>query len=112
MDVHVPISVTRQLRLRAVDVITAQEDDAAAFPDDQLLGRASELDRLLFTQDIRFKALAENWQRSGREFAGLIFAHQLRTSIGQLVTDLEIIAKASDPDDWRGMVEEIPLPQP
>jgi hypothetical protein len=33
MDVHVPIAVTYGLRLRGVDVLTAQEDGAAELPD-------------------------------------------------------------------------------
>ena len=65
--------------------------------------------RLLFTQDIRFKALAENWQRAGRPFAGLVFGHQLHGSIGQYVRDLELIAKATQPDEWRSQVEQLPL---
>ena len=81
MDVHVPMAITDQLRRRGVDVLTAIEDGAATLEDDQLLARASELGRVLFTQDIRFKALAEDWQRQGRGFAGLIFGHQMRGTI-------------------------------
>ena len=64
---------------------------------------------MIFTQDIRFKALAEAWQRDGRAFAGLVFGHQLHGSIGQYVRDLEIIAKATEPVDWSGQVEQLPL---
>jgi hypothetical protein len=67
------------------------------------------LGRVLFTQDIRFRVLAENWQREEKFFAGLIFGHQLGGSIGQFVQDLEFIAQASDPADWIGMVEYIPF---
>ena len=109
MDVHVPAAVTRQLRARGVDVLTAQDDESTTLPDDQLLDRATEMGRLLFTQDIRFKAPAEHWQREERDFGGLVFAHQLRATIGQLVTDLEIIARASKADDWKNVVLEIPL---
>ena len=78
MDVHVPRPITDQLRIRDVDVLTAQEDKAEHLPDGELLERASFLDRVIFTQDIRFKAMAESWQRDGRQFGGLIFGHQLR----------------------------------
>jgi len=63
MDVHVPQAITDQLRRRGVDVLTAIEDDSAELLDDELLERASSLGRVMFTQDIRFKALAEEWQR-------------------------------------------------
>ena len=78
MDVHVPQAISDQLRRRGVEVVTAIEDGSAELPDDQLLEHAQALGRLLFTQDIRFKALAEDWQRRGRPFSGLLFGHQLR----------------------------------
>lgn len=70
MDVHVPQAITEQLR-RGVDILTAWEDDTAARKDAELLEHARVLGRVIFTQDIRFKALAEEWQRQGRPFAGL-----------------------------------------
>jgi len=109
MDVHIPKAITEQLRRRGVDVITAIEDGSAELPDDELLERASLLERVLFTQDIGFKAMAEDWQRQGRPFAGLLFGHQLRGTIGQFVTDLEIIALGSEPDEWFNTVEYLPF---
>ena len=64
---------------------------------------------MLFTQDIRFKACAEAWQREARPFAGLLFGHQLHGSIGQYVRDLELIAKATEPVEWIDRVEKLPL---
>ena len=58
MDVHVPQPVTDQLRRRGVDVLTAIEDNYAERDEEELLERASTLGRVIFTQDIRFKALA------------------------------------------------------
>ena len=37
MDVHVPAAITRALRRRGVDVLTAQEDGNARLPDPALL---------------------------------------------------------------------------
>ena len=108
MDVHVPQAITTQLRRRGVDVLTAFEDRSATLADGELLERAHVLGRVIFTQDIRFKALAEEWQRQGKTFAGLIFGHQLRGNIGQFVRDLELIAQASDIDEWRNIVEHLP----
>lgn len=109
LDVHVPSSIAAELRHRGADVLTAREDGTAEFTDESLLERAHFLGRLLFTQDIRFKALAESWQREGRSFSGLLFGHQLHGSIGQYIRDLELIAKVTDPDDWSGQVEQLPL---
>ncbi|NEO97446.1 MAG: hypothetical protein F6K58_01770 [Symploca sp. SIO2E9] len=109
MDVHVPQAITEQLRRRGVDVLTAIEDNSATLADDQLLEHCRVLGRVIFTQDIRFKALAEDWQRQGQSFAGLIFGHQLRGTIGQFVKDLELIAKVSEPREWLNTVENLPF---
>ena len=109
LDVHVPAGIAAELRRRDIDVLTAQEDGTAEWKDDALLDHAAVLGRLLFARDIRFKALAEEWQRKARHFAGLVFGHQLHGSIGQYIRDLELIAKATDPADWVGQVEQLPL---
>ncbi len=109
MDVHIPQAITDQLRRRGIDVLTAYEDNANQLPDQQLLERATQLKRVLFTQDIRFRVLAETWQQEGKPFSGLIFGHQLGGTIGQFVHDLDLIAQASDPEDWENMVEYIPF---
>jgi Domain of unknown function (DUF5615) len=109
MDVHVPQAITDQLRRRSVDVLTAIEDDSSELLDDELLEHVRSLERVLFTQDIRFKAMAEDWQRRGKPFAGLIFGHQLGGTIGQYVKDLELIAQASETDEWFNTIEYLPF---
>lgn len=99
MDVHVPQAIADQLRRRGIDLLTAIEDRTHELPDDELLERARLLERVIFTQDIRFKAMAEDWQRQARPFSGLIFGHQLGATIGQYVKDLELIAQASEPGE-------------
>lgn len=109
MDVHVPQAITDQLRRRGIDILTAFDDETQELADDQLLLRVTQLNRVLFTQDIRFRVLAETWQVEGKLFSGLIFGHQLGGTIGQFVKDLELIANASEPDEWMNTVEYIPF---
>ena len=45
---------------------------------------------------IRFRVPAEDSQRAGRTFAGLVFARQRKVSFGEAVGDLELVAKATD----------------
>ena len=105
MDVHVPQAIADQLRDRNVDVVTAIEDGAQRLPDDDLLERAASMGRIMFTQDIRFRAMALAWQQGGRPFAGLVYGHQIHGSIGQYVKDLELIAKASESAEWENVVD-------
>lgn len=109
MDVHIPGPITQQLRKQGIDVLTAQEDGQEESADEQLLRRAVVLRRIVFTHDVRFRALAENWQRQGHEFAGLIFGSQLGGTIGQYVEDLKLIASASEPQEWKNVVQFLPF---
>src|SRR5438067_4746330 len=104
MDEHVPQAITDQLRRRGVDVLTAVEDHFDHTSDEKVLERSTALGRLIFTQDIRFKARAEDWQRNGRRFCGLTFGHQLGGTIGEYVNDLQLTAIASDIEDWENVV--------
>ncbi|MFN8475592.1 MAG: DUF5615 family PIN-like protein [Anaerolineae bacterium] len=109
MDHHVSSAVTDGLRKRGVDVLTAHDDGAAQFDDDTLLNRATELGRVLFSQDRDLLAIAHGRLESGVEFAGLIYAHQLNITVGRAIRDLEMLATVLDPDDLRNRVEFIPL---
>ena len=108
-DVHVPHAISDQLGRRGVDVLHATVDHALNLPDSELLERAMHLNRVLFTYDVRFKAMAENCSIKGRQFAGLVYAHPLFTSIGRLVLDLELIAKATQLAEWQNRIERLPL---
>jgi hypothetical protein len=33
----------------------------------------------------------------------------MRLTIGEMVLDLELLAKATDPSDWQNVVERLPL---
>ena len=109
MDVHVPYAVTIALRLNGVDVLTAQEDNSRELEDASLLDRATALGRILFTRDDDLLREGALRQKRGESFAGIIYAHQLDVSIGQCVIDLELVAKASDSDEWIGRIEYLPL---
>lgn len=109
MDVHVPSAVTAGLRRLGVDVITAQEDEGQRLEDEALLTRATELDRVLFTQDDDFLAIAARWQSRSREFSGVLYSHQLGPGIGELVGDLELIAACADQDELRRHVVYLPI---
>lgn len=109
MDVHVKEAITRGLRRRGVDVLTAQEDGTATLDDALLLDRAAALNRLIFTQDDDFLVEASRRQIKGEYFAGVIYVHQLHATIGQCIDDLAIIAFASELEEYEGQVRYLPL---
>ncbi len=99
MDHYVPRAITNGLRLRVVDVLTAHEDGASHLRDPALLERATELGRVLFTQDDDLLVEATQRQRREQSFYGVIYAHQVRVSIGDCIRDLELVARAGRPED-------------
>src|SRR6266536_2986024 len=105
MNVHVPRPITRGLRMRQVDVLTAQEDGTAQWEDPDLLNRAAELGRVLFSQDADLLVEAAKRQRGGVSFGGVIYAPQLALSVGQFIEELELAAKAGVPADFANQVQ-------
>ena len=90
-------------------MLTAQADGAAEFQDADLLNRATALGRVLFTQDEDLLIEGVRRQRSGEPFAGILYAHQLRVTIGQCIDELELIAKVYDPPEMANRIEHLPL---
>lgn len=108
-DEHVHRAIADGLRLRGVDVLTIQQDGRRSLPDPQVLDRATELGRVLFSQDDDLLAEARRRQRAGQPFCGVIYAHALHVTIGDCVRDLELIAKLSVPEDLASQVQFLPL---
>lgn len=109
MDHHVPAAITDGLRSRGIDVLTAFEDGHADADDTVLLARATTLGRIVFTRDRDFLAIGRAAQSSGTAFGGIVYAHQLRVTIGQVVRDLELICQLIAPDEARNQIHHLPL---
>ena len=109
MDEHVPRSITTGLRLRDIDVLTVQEDGRTGFSDPQILDRATEIQRILFTQDDDFFVEAHYRQGLGIVFPGVVYAHQLNISIGSCITDLELISQLASTEELQSTVRYLPL---
>lgn len=108
-DENVRGPVVRQLRNRDVDLLRAQDDIPPGTPDHEVLDRASKLGRVLYTEDDDLLEEAAERQRTGVAFAGVVYSHQERVSIGQAVQDLELMAAAGKPGDFADRVTFLPL---
>jgi hypothetical protein len=109
MDHNVPSAITVGLRIRGVDVVTAYEDGRHQADDSSLLNRAGELGRALFTRDDDLVIEAVLRQQANMPFPGVIYAHQMRLSIGATIRDLELIAKAGTLEDLASIILFLPL---
>ena len=106
---HVRVEIIEGVRLRGIDVLTAREDQRHEADDAILLARSTELGRVLFSQDRDLLVLAAQFQRSGRFFAGVVYAHQLEVTIGQCVEDLELICGVYEPSEMQNRMIYLPL---
>ena len=95
--------------MKGIDLITAYENGSSQLDDSELLDRATALERVLFTRDYNLLQEATKRQRIGIPFYGIIYAHQLKISIGDCIRDLEIIAEAGDPEDLINQAQFLPL---
>lgn len=109
LDENVHRAIAAGLRLRGIDVLTVQEDGRRRLPDPQVLDRATELGRPLFTQDDDLLAEARHRQQAGTAFAGVLYAHQQHVTIGDCVRDLELVALLLEPEELVGKVVFLPL---
>jgi hypothetical protein len=109
MDAHFPAPITKQLRRREVQALAATEENTNELLDNGLLELASSMGLVVVTFDIGFRVMAEDWMRTGREFAGLVFVDSKRVTFGQAVSELELIAKVYELDESRNQVKHVPL---
>ncbi len=109
MNEHVPNPITVGLRVRLVDVLTAQEDGRRNTADVVLLDRAKSLGRVMVSFDADMLREGTRRQHTAESFPGLMFVHPTRISIGECIRDLEIVAKASEPADLENQIIYLPL---
>ncbi len=108
-DVHVPIAIVTELRKRSVDVLRAQDDGADELDDAPLLDRAKDLDRVLVSSDKDFLVEVQQRQHNATNFAGVIHYRPARVSFGQVIEDLELMAKLLELQEVQNQLVYLPI---
>ncbi len=112
MDEGFRHAITRQLRERGVDVVTAQEVGLVRTPDPVILEWAANEGRIVITDDVStMREYANDRLRAGLPVPGVLLIPQ-SIPIGIAVEEIQTIAEASDDAEWRDRVEFIPLRSP
>lgn len=104
MDVHVPLPISLGLRRRGVDVLTSQEDGTEEFDDEQLLQRASDLNRCVFSHDADFLRIVSEWQASSRKFAGVFYSRQRAMRVGEFIDLLALHSECCTVEEVKNVV--------
>lgn len=96
MDEHVHPGVTKALRQRGFDVLTAQQAGILNVDDEDHLQFAASESRVIFTQDEDFL--------KATNLKGIAYAHQ-RTPMRQIIEGLVLISEAMTEEDMTNHVE-------
>lgn len=109
LDENVPHVLAIGLRVRGVDILTAQEDNHRQTNDSILLDRAGALGRVMVSFDTDMLAIGAHRQQESIPFPGVIYTHPTRMSVGDLLRELELIAKVGEPEDLANRILYLPL---
>lgn len=95
LDENMDPAVARGLRRRGIDVVTAHEVGRCGYLDPEQLEYATHHGRVIVTFDADYLAI----HSTGIQHAGIVWTPALKYSIGQLISNLELVHlayKASD----------------
>lgn len=100
------VDLIRALRAHGIDVTTVDEQGMRHQADVAVLHLASELGRIVYTQNIGdFAALHTQYLTSGQHHCGIIAVPQQRYSIGEQLRRLLRLLEARATDDMRDSLE-------
>jgi predicted nuclease of predicted toxin-antitoxin system len=102
-DECVDARIVAGLRRRGVRVTTAADEGLLRASDDAHLARAIDLSRAIITTDHDFLALVSD----GCEHPGLLFVLP-RTSVGDAIRAITLMAQVFEPAEMRNWIEWIP----
>lgn len=92
--------MSEQLKASGLDVVSAHSLDKLGDDDPHHLQRATEMGRVLCTYDTDFLRLAHEFS----EHCGIIFAPQVKASIGGRVKELRALHAQKVAEDIAGLV--------
>lgn len=101
LDQHIPSAIANALRLRGIDVSTAQDTGRCGLGDPEQLQFAMGQQRVVVTFDPDYLAL----DLSGVQHAGIAWCPAAKYSVRQLIHALLLVHAVLSPDDMRNYVE-------
>lgn len=100
-DENVETAVADQLRSRGIDCVTVRDLNLLGDTDENHLRRATEMGYVLCTYDMDYLRL----HAEGVPHAGIIYAKEQTTAIGDWVHGLELICGVLTADELKNHVE-------
>jgi predicted nuclease of predicted toxin-antitoxin system len=103
LDESVSVALVRPLRQRGIDITTPGDANLLGASDEEQLAFASGENRVLVAHDRDYLWL----HHEGIEHAGILYCHQSKYSIGELVQLLLLAHTCYTYEEMRGRVEYI-----
>lgn len=108
-DVQIPWPLVHLLRQMSFDVLTSQADGTRSSPDVVILRRATELNRVVLTEDRDFLRIAYEWTSQGKEFCGILFLSRGEEGLRQVAEDIAVAVSCSDVSELANTVSYVPF---
>lgn len=103
LDEHIDPAVADGLRRRHIEVTTAAEAGLLGADDAVQLSFASAHTAAVVTNDSDFL----RFQQRGEQHCGIVYCHQQARTIGEIISALELIWEALEPNEMSNRVEFI-----
>jgi predicted nuclease of predicted toxin-antitoxin system len=104
-DENVNGAIVNGLRRRGVEVQSAHEAGNLGITDEEQLAYAVVQHACLFTHDDDLLTIADHWQHIGKEYFGIIFVHQEKLSIGEIIRSIKLIVDILSPEEIKNHIE-------
>jgi predicted nuclease of predicted toxin-antitoxin system len=101
LDEHCHGALAEGLRRHGIDVTTTPEAGLLGASDEAQLACATANDRVIFTQDEDFLRI----NAAGVAHPGIVYCHQQKYSVGDLIRFLVLVWEVYEPEELRGRVE-------
>ena len=104
-DESVPVAVAAGLQRRSMDAISARDISNLGLTDVQQLKYAVDNGYVLLTHDTDFIALGHAHTARGEHHPGIVYVHQYKLSIGEIIRRTKEIVDLISADESRDHIE-------
>ena len=104
-DENVNGTIVNGLRRRGVEIQSTYEAGNLGIPDEIQLAYAVAQNACLFTHDDDLLTIADQWQKIGKEHSGIIFVHQEKLTIGEIIGRIKLIVDILSPEEMKNHIE-------
>ena len=100
LDESINVALSTGLKRRGVEVVTARDANNLGLTDVEQLDYAFKNDFVIVTHDDDFLSFTIN-----KEHAGIVYVHQQKYSVGDLIRNLKLLWDIASPDQMKSHIE-------